>query len=106
LNDRLRHRRVDFVGGEVFGSRDSGVVHEDVELREELPHLRGELVDTARILEIDSHPAHPGVGLGDLVEKSLPATGDDHLVVMPMKKLGEGAANPAGSASDEDGVSG
>jgi hypothetical protein len=50
--------------------------------------------------------AHARVGGGDLVEQSLAAAGDDHLIAALMERLGEGAANAAGAAGDEDGVAG
>jgi len=48
-------------------------------------------------------PRMPGGG-GDLVEQSLTATGDDDLIAASMENLGEGAADTARTASDEDGV--
>src|SRR5438445_11667522 len=104
LDDGPRHGKIDGVGGEVLGPGDPGVVDENVEVRELFLHLAGEGIDRARVFDVESHAAHAGVGGGDLVEESLTAAGDDDLIVASMENLGEGAADTAGTASDDDSV--
>jgi hypothetical protein len=46
----------------------------------------------------------PGLATVILVEQSLATAGDDHSIAALMEKLGEGTADAAGAAGDEDGV--
>jgi hypothetical protein len=106
LNNGLRYGEIDIVDGEVFMLRDSGIVDENVELRELFPDVGREGIDGTKIVNVELHPAHAGVGGCDLVDKSLAATSDDDLIAALMESLGKAATNTAGTASDEDGVAG
>jgi hypothetical protein len=106
LNDGQRREKIDSVGGEVFGPRDSGIVDENIELRVLSPDAGRKGVDFPGVFDVESHATHAGVGSGDLVEETLTAAGDDDLIAAPMESLSEGAADTAGTASEENGPSG
>src|SRR5260221_9608537 len=83
LKDGQRREKIDSVGGEVLGPRDSCIVDENIELRKLRPNARREGVDFPRVVDVESHAKHAGAGISDLVGKRLPATGDHDLISTP-----------------------
>jgi hypothetical protein len=100
-DDRPRDGDISIASGEIFTPGNAGIVDKYVKLRELLPDARSEGIDGVLLLDVELHAVRSGIGRGDLVEHILTATGDNQLVAAFMEGLGEGAANAAGTASDE-----
>jgi hypothetical protein len=94
------------VGRDVFLARDAGVGEEYVQLGKAVAQLSGQPRQRSRVVDIDLQADQARSGGGDVVEQGLAAAGDYDVIAAVVQGFGQGAADAAGAARDENGVAG
>ena len=89
---------------EIFGLHHAGVVDEDVDPRQLSFELSDEALDVLRVIDVEGHGSHAGIGLHGVVEDGGAAAGDDDLIARPMEGLSKTATDTGAAAGDEDSV--
>jgi len=87
-------------------SSDAGVVDENVRRRKVVGHRCSEMSNAGRVCDVERGRPDAGVGSRHLVQRLLPAAGDDDVVAQRVEGLGQASANARPAARDQDRVTG
>ena len=106
MHDGSRHAEVDGIGCQIFSPRNSGVVYENIEVREPRRYLCCKVIDGLRIFHVEHETMDAGICCRYLVEEMLPPPGNDNLIASAMKFFRKGTPDPTRCGGNENCVVG
>src|SRR5271165_1698695 len=87
-----------------LGSHNASVENHYVQGRIITLHLLGEANDRVALSDIDHDGLHARIGRHRFFQRFLSAAGNNHLVPLGVKSLGQTSANPPSTAGNQDSV--